>query len=132
MTRILVVDDNEALRDTIAIVLAKAGYTLACAAGGQEALALCKLRSFDLVITDVLMPGMDGIELLMALRRLPASPKVITMSAGGRLHARAYLEIAETIGVAGVLTKPLDAAVLLAAVSDALGVEGGRPQPQTL
>ena len=68
---ILAVDDSTAMRQMVAFTLQSAGYEVAEAADGQQALNIAKTRSFDLVLSDVNMPVMDGIELIRQLRALP-------------------------------------------------------------
>jgi two-component system, chemotaxis family, chemotaxis protein CheY len=67
---ILVVDDTRSMRKMVAAVLAGAGYEVAEAADGEEALGLAQTRQFDLVVTDHNMPKMDGVTLVRALRQL--------------------------------------------------------------
>jgi len=68
---ILVVDDTRSMRKMVAAVLAGAGYDVAEAGDGDEALELAQSRQFDLVVTDHNMPKMDGVTLVRALRQLP-------------------------------------------------------------
>src|SRR3954471_19084961 len=63
-SRVLVVDDEESIREFLEIMLRKEGYEVTCAEDGQKALELIKKKSFDLVISDLQMPNMTGIELL--------------------------------------------------------------------
>jgi len=60
MARILVVDDDQGMRDYLEIMLSREGYDVNTVPGGKKALTLCRKRKFDLVITDLKMPGMDG------------------------------------------------------------------------
>jgi len=81
MPHILVVDDKEGMRDFFEIFLTKEGYQVHAAARGEEALELAKGNRFDLVISDIKMPGMDGIELLKGLRELDPQIPVIMITA---------------------------------------------------
>jgi two-component system chemotaxis response regulator CheY len=72
VTRILTVDDSAAMRQMVEVTLTSAGYAVEKATDGREALALAQSQSFDLVITDVNMPNMDGLSLVRGLRELPA------------------------------------------------------------
>ncbi len=77
MARILVVDDDRGMRDYLEIMLSREGYNVSTASGGKEALTLCRRRKFDLVITDLKMSGIDGIDLLKALKDI--SPETMTI-----------------------------------------------------
>jgi two-component system chemotaxis response regulator CheY len=72
MTRILAVDDSASMRDMVSITLTGAGFEVTAAADGTEALQLAKQSAFDLVLSDVNMPDMNGIALIRALRAEPA------------------------------------------------------------
>ena len=77
MARILVVDDDRGMRDYLEIMLSREGYDVNTASGGKEALTLCRKHKFDLVITDLKMSGMDGVELLKSLKEV--SPESMTI-----------------------------------------------------
>jgi len=83
-------------------------YSFVEAYNGVEAQALADKEPFDLMITDVIMPDCDGIELIMTLRREQPDLKVIVISGGGRVRAEHYLSLAEKLGVNRVFEKPLD------------------------
>lgn len=72
MTKVLIVDDSNSIRDMVSFTLKSAGYTTAEAKDGVEGLNHAKSQSFDLVISDVNMPNMDGISLCKELRQLPS------------------------------------------------------------
>ena len=118
MSRLLVVDDDEHLRTVLATLLETAGYEVTTAADGVEALQRLDGEAFDLMLLDVWMPRLTGLEVLGQLRSRPNTPKVILLTADDTpdtvLHAlrdQAY----------HYLSKPFDPAVLLATVSGALG-----------
>ncbi len=77
MARILIVDDDQGMRDYLEIMLSREGYDVNTAPGGKDALTLCRKRKFDLVITDLKMSGMDGIDLLKSLKDI--SPETMTI-----------------------------------------------------
>jgi CheY-like chemotaxis protein/anti-sigma regulatory factor (Ser/Thr protein kinase) len=79
--RILVVDDDRSTRHLIRLQLRGAGYTVDTAKDGAEALASVRRKKFDLVLLDIWMPGMDGLEMLGRLRDEPSQPKVVVMTA---------------------------------------------------
>jgi len=78
----------------LAIELTRLGYRVSTAADGREASAAIAAAKFDLVITDLLMPEKEGLELIKELRRESVSIRIIAMSGGGRNASGNYLEIA--------------------------------------
>jgi len=78
--RILVIDDNAAIRELLRLVLEEEGYEVIEAADGAEGLQRYQATPTDLVITDLKMPGMDGLELLMALQRVVPTPALMAIS----------------------------------------------------
>jgi DNA-binding NtrC family response regulator len=121
MKKILVVDDEDAIRSMICVVLKADDREFVEAANGTEAKHLIESSSFDLVISDVIMPDCDGIELVMSIRQKRPDLPVIIMSGGGRVQAAHYLNLAEKLGAARVFEKPFDTTALRTAVSDLLG-----------
>ena len=120
MARVLVVDDNAANRDLVVTLLGYRGHTALEAADGKAALAIAKSEPVDLIITDLLMPDMDGYELVRELRADPdlAETPVI-------FYTAYYLQdelrsIASTLGVGHRLSKPINPEDLFRAVDDAL------------
>lgn len=104
--KILVVDDNADLRDSLRLLLARLGYDAEAARDGQQALEIQRQRPARILITDIFMPGKDGIETIEAFRREWPSIKIIAMSGGGVVATRDYLEFAPDIGADAVLRKP--------------------------
>lgn len=113
---ILAVDDEAAIRSLIQINLEHAGYAVETAKNGTEALALIEARPYDLVISDIMMPEMDGIELLAMVRKQPAiqNTRFILLTANDREEdfVQGYLQGADLY-----LTKPFAPAQLLEWVS---------------
>ncbi|MBF0181872.1 MAG: response regulator [Magnetococcales bacterium] len=121
MANILVVDDDEVFRVYLGTVLRRAGHTVQEAENGQLALDLFTATPMDLVITDIFMPGMDGIDLLAALRNGPVQAKVIAISGGYKaMNPRLTLEMSKSFGAVEILTKPFDSATLLQKVDGVL------------
>lgn len=116
MAKLLVIEDDQPLRRAWCIALTKAGFEVSEAGDGREALALVAKQSFDLVVTDLIMPDMEGVETIKALReRRPAMP-VIAISGGGRGSPDNYLKLAKYAGAAQVFAKPLALETLCEAV----------------
>jgi excisionase family DNA binding protein len=123
--RILVVDDEEAVRDLLAKTLTMADYDVDAAVDGQAALNLLREVDYDLLITDLKMPGMDGLSVIREARRQhPMLPVVIIT--GYSTEASAIEAI--NLGVAGYLTKPFRLPRILAATARALGEPGPAPE----
>ncbi|SFV90539.1 hypothetical protein MNB_SV-4-864 [hydrothermal vent metagenome] len=103
--RVLYVEDYEALRDTMQSVLEGYFKEVVTAKDGKEALKLFEKEHFDLLITDIAMPNMDGIEMLRQLRNIDSDIPVIITSAHNELH---YFQSAIGNGIDGYLIKPID------------------------
>ncbi len=78
--RILIVDDEEILREAIGMIVESEGYQATCAQNGSEALEIVRRQPFDLVITDMKMPGLDGMEVLREVKLLAPNIKVIIIT----------------------------------------------------
>ena len=116
--RVLVVDDEPSIRDLLSKMLALVDYHVDVASDGQSALEHMRLGRYDLLITDLRMPGMDGISVIHAARRLQADLPVIIIT-GFSTEASAIE--AANLGVAGYLTKPFRVPKVLEAAAKALG-----------
>lgn len=113
MTRVLIVDDDADMRLTLKLALELAGYSVAEAANGREAIERQRSARADVVLTDIFMPESDGFEAIDALRRDFPDIKVIVMSGGAQLTKRDYLPDAELMGADATLQKPFDIDQLL-------------------
>lgn len=111
--RILVVDDEGSLLMTLAANLELEGFEVECASHGEAALALVRRQRFDLVLTDVRMPGMNGVELFRKIRTLHPELPVLLMTA---FAVESLIEEAITEGVFAVLPKPFEIEHVIAAV----------------
>lgn len=117
---ILVIDDDEAVRDSIAEMLTTAGYDVLQAADGFAGLALFEKRHPDLILTDIVMPGSEGIEIILRIRETSPATRIIAMSGGGRLKGEFYLDLARRIGADETIDKPFSSEALMAAVTRCL------------
>lgn len=120
MARILVVDDEDSLRRLLKAVLERAGHEVTTASDGVEAVRLVDAGPFDLVVTDLIMPEMEGIATIQQLRRLAPDMKIIAMSGGGRGSAGDYLDMAKQLGASMTLMKPFTPEGLVEAVAQTL------------
>ncbi|MDO8543772.1 MAG: response regulator [Opitutaceae bacterium] len=114
---ILIVDDDESARNVFRIVLERAGYSVTAVGSGQEALALLESCRFHVVLTDVIMPDVDGLEIITAAKRLQPDARLIVMSGGSSyLGAEFCLKLARAMSGGTSLQKPFTLPQLLAAV----------------
>jgi CheY-like chemotaxis protein len=128
MPRILLIDDDAALRGVVRRALERAGHEVVDANDAASGLRLQEQAPADLVITDIYMPGEDGIQAIRRLRKSSPGLKILAMS-GGMLAGPADLrEHALVLGANAVLAKPFELATLVAEVARLLaGTEGERP-----
>jgi CheY-like chemotaxis protein len=118
---ILVVEDDEATRKMLLLSLQQAGYAVTCASGRTEVLALVRYHPFDLVLTDVLMPEFDGIEVIKAVKRSrPATPVLALSGGGSSMTSHFTLRLAKAFGTGVLSIKPFYLQELLTAVEKAL------------
>ncbi|SFI67413.1 response regulator [Thermoflavimicrobium dichotomicum] len=103
--KVLVVDDQYGIRVLLKEVFAKDNLIVFQAANGKQALEIIRLEKPDLILLDMKMPGMDGLELLRRLRRIDTKTKVIMMTAYGELD---MVDEAAKLGALGHFTKPFD------------------------
>jgi DNA-binding response OmpR family regulator len=124
MAYLLVIDDDEMFRSMLRRALELEGYRVQEAADGRKGLALMQQAPADLVITDLIMPELEGLETIMRLRReFPGTP-VIAVSGGGRLRPTDVLPTAQRLGAARVFAKPFGLDELLNAVRELNGPPG--------
>lgn len=121
MAEILLVDDDPQVLKVFSTYLEKARHTISTAANGMEAIQLLERRKFDLVITDILMPELDGFELMFSMRKKPDRPKIIAISGGSPSLGHDYvLGVSKTIAADMVLQKPVDFEALTQVVRELL------------
>ena len=127
MARILVIDDQPEIRRLIRQLLESAGHTVVEASNGAEGLRLQQAGPAEVIITDLFMPEMDGIEVLTALRRLNIRVPVIAISGGGQFGQLDLLRTARRLGAFRSLTKPFALRDLLDASREALAAGAAPP-----
>jgi len=120
MARILVIDDDMLVRVSIEAVLCAKGHVVSLATNGREGFDLLRSGNYDLVITDLIMPEMAGIETVLAIREHSRSAKILAISGGGRNADGDLLESAVEAGANAVLGKPFSNRELLDAVDRAI------------
>jgi DNA-binding NtrC family response regulator len=115
---ILVVEDDAAMRDLLAEELGDAGYTVAAAAGASSGLEMARAGRYDLIITDLRMPEMDGFDLIRGVVALPEAPHVVMITAFGSIETAIR---AVKLGAYDYITKPFEMEELLLVAEKALG-----------
>jgi DNA-binding response OmpR family regulator len=116
--RVLVIEDNVGLRDYLRLALESEAHEVLTARNGQEALGYLNGHPVDVVLTDLFMPEMDGIEVIATLRKQFPGVRVVAMS--GRPGVD-YLTVARELGVANTLRKPFEIEELLSALKSGQG-----------
>jgi CheY-like chemotaxis protein len=122
MARILVIDDEALVRVEIAAALRGAGHIVTLAEDGRDALTKFLPQCFDLVITDIVMPHMEGIETMRAMRQLDPQIRIIAMSGTGAPDRGFYLKAAVALGADATLQKPICRDELHRVVGETLAV----------
>src|SRR4051812_9488233 len=118
------VDDDPQIQATLPLVLADGGHQVTLAANGKQALRELRTRPIDLVVTDILMPEMDGLELIRAVKKDHPGVKLLAISGGSaRLPGTDALQVARLLGARRVLPKPFSADEVIAAIAEALESE---------
>jgi two-component system, chemotaxis family, chemotaxis protein CheY len=114
MAKFLLVDDNEELLQVQAAYLEAHDQEVRIARHGREALRLLRTEPVDIMVTDVIMPEMEGFETIMEVRKLRPELPIIVVSGGGRVGATDYLAMAKSMGAQAAMSKPVAPAALLA------------------
>ena len=123
---ILVADDEDSIRSLIQHFLQSAGHTVVAAASANEAFDALTKHRLDLVITDVLMPDGDGLDLITELKKAQPTARILAISGGGRyLEGSDYLKLAKGLGAHHAMMKPFTWQQLQEAIAIALGTAKG-------
>ena len=117
---IVIIDDDLEFRETFREVLELAGFEVVAVENGVAALVVLEQHAVSMVITDILMPGMDGIDVIHSIRRHNPSIKVIAVSGGDGARGSPSLTMASQVGADRVLKKPFGAHDLIATVRELL------------
>jgi DNA-binding response OmpR family regulator len=112
----LIIDDDPDMREILTTVLEADGHTVVATNGGRAGLAAIGQQPVNIIITDIVMPDIEGIELIRKLRKLDRGAKIVAISA-----APDYLEMARDLGADEVMAKPIGIAPLRALVARLLG-----------
>ena len=130
MINILLIDDEKDVRDSVAQVLSRAGYRVETTENAEMGLAMLEENNFDLLISDIIMPGIDGVQAIKAVREKNKNMKILAISGGGNFGLKdykpqaitttAYLQAAADTGADSILTKPFTRAELVELVNNLL------------
>jgi len=131
MGSILIIDDEQDIRDALLMVLESVGHDVKVASNGDEAVELQRREPADLIITDIIMPGKDGVDTIKEIRQEFPGTRIIAISGGGGVKSAdyvpqaitttAYLAAAKQAGADMVITKPFERKDLIQAVADMFG-----------
>ena len=117
MTTILCIDDEEFIRVLLKAALEEAGYRVLTAEHGKHGLRLLEHQAVDLIIVDIIMPELDGFELIPLLRKSHPASKIIAISGGSESEEGGYLDAARYLGAHDTLKKPFSPQALLDTVA---------------
>jgi YesN/AraC family two-component response regulator len=120
MARILVIDDELPIAVMLKRMLERTGHEVATAANGIEGLKLFEAFCPDLLITDIVMPEKEGLELIMDLKKNNPDLKIVAISGGGRFQYDGYLTSAKHLGANLVFSKPFDHKEFIKGISELL------------
>jgi CheY-like chemotaxis protein len=119
MARILLIEDDQAQREILRMILEKMDHTVIEASDGHDGLTRFAKQGADLVLTDLIMPGKEGLETIQEFRQRYPAVKIIAMSGGARVGASDYLKVAQKFGAFRVLAKPFSREALTEAIAAA-------------
>ncbi len=123
MPCILIVEDEKDVREMLRISLARKRYTVLEAQNGKDAITYFKPAVTDLVITDLIMPEEDGLKVIMKLREIKPSIKIIAISGGGKAGPGSYLNLAKALGADAAYSKPFSLNDLMSKIDELLNIE---------
>jgi len=128
MPRVLIIDDEEDIRDALYDVLNRAGFEVDVASTGDEGIDKLRSKPADVIVTDIIMPGKDGVATIKEIRKEFSGAKIIAISGGGNfgsnayepnaIKTTAYLAAADEAGADLILSKPFDREALIKAIRD--------------
>lgn len=126
--RVLIIDHEDEAREAIRRALEEIDIQVTSVAGGRIAMNLYRTQDFDMVITELLMPECDGLEIIMDLRKQKPTTKIIAISGGGQTGMYHMLSVAEKLGAHRSLFKPFSPRQMLKTVSEVLAETESAPQ----
>jgi len=123
MPGILIVEDDKELREMLKMSLLRNGFTVLEAENGKDAITHFKPLITDLVVTDLIMPEEDGLKVVIKLRELKPSIRIVAISGGGKVGPGSYLNLAKALGADATFSKPFSINDLISKIEQLLGNE---------
>lgn len=123
MPGILIVEDEKELREMLKISLIRHNFTVFEAVNGRDAITHFKPSSTDLVVTDLIMPEEDGLKVIMKLKEVKPSIKIVAISGGGKAGPGSYLNLAKALGADAIYSKPFSINDLIVKIEELLAFE---------
>lgn len=120
MKKILIIDDEPSIRNLIITLLTREGYQVLEAQNGEEAIEVYHKDNPDLIITDIVMPGKEGLETIRSIKEDDPDLPIIAISGGGLNDGSIYLNLARKLGALRTFTKPIENAELIKSVHEIL------------
>jgi DNA-binding response OmpR family regulator len=116
MSHVLLVDDDDSFRKAMVRILTSAGHTVRDLPSGLDVCRALAEAPVDILVTDLIMPDVEGLETIRTVRRENSTLPIIAISGGGRLTPASYLTMARGVGATDVLAKPFEPAKLVAMI----------------
>jgi YesN/AraC family two-component response regulator len=123
MCDILIIDDEPMICKGLKVALEIEGHKIMIANDGDEAMRIMEEYRPHLIITDILMPERDGIEIILLIKKQFPQIKILAISGGGRISAQSYLNDAKHLGASGVLAKPFSTEELFCEIQSLFEIE---------
>lgn len=121
MARILIIEDDSAIRKSLRVLLEASGHEVLEAAEGVRGMRLFLEEPTEMVITDILMPNREGLQVIIDVKKDYPQVKILAISGGGTIGPEKFLDMARDFGADGTLAKPFTLAEMSMAVKELLG-----------
>ena len=118
MGKILIIDDEPYILLMLKKMIEKIGHEVDLASNGREGMELFQKEQVDMVITDIIMPDKEGLEIILEMKKTHPDLKIIAISGGGRISPESYLECARHFGASRVFQKPFKQNEIVSAVKE--------------
>ncbi len=132
MVKVLIIEDEKAVRELVGRMLESRNHTMIEASDGIQGLQAYQAEKPDVVVTDIIMPNADGLEVIRKIMQWEPEAKIIAISGGGRVEERTYLNYAKKFGARAILAKPFEPDELLSLIeklSESISPTSAEAQP---